>query len=333
MKRTWLAVVSCVVGLQLTQTGSIAPVAFANGGGTGIIIQPGIPPMQSTTPGSLTLPVEGKVAGAADGSLRLVFTLSEGSVELYSETRAVVIDDGKFSTRLGTVSADGIPVSTLAGTKNAVLRWAKETTPSVTEGSQYMAAAPYAMTLSPGAQIKSSGIAPALIVSNTSTGVKATASSNFGRAVVGESTSSSGNSYGVEGRAQSPSGAAGHFINTAGDLIVGRAEANGDVKFRVANNGDVYVRGVKVGQQGPKGDKGEKGDKGSPGSRGDTGPRGDPGPGAASTFCVEAPQTTCTGVCTGGSSLVASTVSPCATSNGCSYGSTGRVCCVCASTN
>lgn len=339
MKRTWLAVVSCVVGLQLTQTGSIAPVAFANGGGIGAagggtgITTPPPPLTQQVTPGALTIPIEGKVPGAANGTLRLIFKLLEGDVELFTETRTVAITDQQFSLRLGAGDLGGLPVSLLAGTRSAVVRWARETTPTVNEGSQYLAAAPYAMTLSPGARIKSSGLAPALTVSNTSTGVKATASSSSGRAIVGESTSGSGNAYGVEGRAVSSTGAAGHFINTAGDLIVGRAAANGDVKFRVANNGDVYVRGVKVGQQGPKGDRGATGATGADGPRGPEGQRGATGAGAANTFCVAGGGSSCLSLCGNGSSLVASMASPCQASNGCEWAGDDGVCCVCTATH
>jgi hypothetical protein len=103
--------------------------------------------------------------------------------------------------------------------------------------------------------------------------------------------------------------------------------------FRVANNGDVYVRGTKIGQTGQKGDRGLTGDKGDRGLKGDTGPRGDPGAGVASTFCVVRSQSTCVGVCTNGSELVAAAQSPCATSGGCSFGSSGSSCCVCTSTH
>lgn len=340
VKRTWLAVMSCVVALQFLQTGRLAQVAFANGGGigaagggTGVTTPPDLPPFeQLVTPGAYTIPVEGKVAGAADGSLRLVFTLSEGDVEFFTETRTVTINDERFTHRLGSSSLQGLSPSLLAGTKTATVRWARETTPSVVAGSQYLAAAPYAMTLSPGARIKSTSTAPALTVTNTSTGVRATASSTTGRGIVGESTSGAGNSYGVEGRAVSSSGAAGHFVNSEGDLIVGRASASGPVNFRVANNGDVYVRDVKIGKTGPKGDVGPQGTQGRDGPKGDTGPRGDPGAGAADTFCVVNNETNCAGVCSGGSVLVSSVASPCATSNGCNYGSTGRACCTCSST-
>jgi hypothetical protein len=254
-------------------------------------------------------------------------------VELFSETRTVTISSQSFSTRFGAGSVNGLPPSLLAGTKRAEIRWAKESSPSVVVGTLQLAAAPYAMTLSPGALIKSTSNAPALTVTNTSTGVRATASSSGGRGVVGESTSGAGNTYGVEGRALSASGAAGHFVNSDGDLIIGRASASGEVKFRVANNGDVYVRGTKVGLTGPKGDKGETGDKGDRGAKGDTGPRGEQGAGVANTFCVVRPQTNCAGACTNGAELVASTQSPCATSGGCSFGSSGSACCVCTSTH
>lgn len=341
MKRPWLAVISCVVALQFIQTGAVGPnVAFANGGGysaagggTGVMVPPDLPPLEAVvTPGAFTIPVEGKVKNAANGTLRLIFTLSEADVELFSETRAVTISNEAFSMRLGGGTMNGLPPSLLAGTKRAEVRWARESAPSVVLGTQYLAAAPYAMTLSPGARIKSTSSAPALTVTNTSTGIKATASSTTGRGIVGESTSGAGNTYGVEGRAVSSSGAAGHFVNSSGDLLIGRASASGEVRFRVANNGDVYVRGTKIGQTGPRGDKGDPGKPGNDGARGDRGQKGDTGPGAANTFCVTRNQTNCAGVCTNGSVLVSSTISPCASSNGCDYQGPGGACCVCSST-
>lgn len=342
MKRTWLAVISCVVALQFIQTGAVGPnVAFANGGGfapagggTGVTTPPDLPPLEAVvTPGAYTIPVEGRVENAANGSLKLIFSLFEDDVELFTETRTVTISNEQFALRLGK-GINGLPPSLLAGTKRAEVRWARETAPSVVVGTQFLAAAPYAMTLSPGARIKSTSSSPALTVTNTSTGIKATASSTTGRAIVGESTSGAGNTYGVEGRAVSSSGAAGHFVNSDGDLIIGRASATGAVNFRVANNGDVYVRGTKIGQTGPKGDKGDVGSKGDRGPTGDTGAKGDDGAGAADSFCVTRNQTNCGGVCTNGSVLVASTVSPCAVSagTGCSYQGTGGACCVCSST-
>ena len=346
VKRTWLAVISCVVGLQLIQTGSLgANVAFANGGGigaagggTGVIVQPDLPPIEAVvTPGAYTIPVEGTVENAANGSLKLIFSLYEEDTLLFTETRTVTISNEQFSLRLGRMTNGIVALSpaVFAGTKRAEVRWARETSPSVVEGTQFLGAAPYAMTLSPGARIKSTSSAPALTISNSSTGLKATASSSSGRAVVGESTASSGNTYGVEGRAVSASGAAGHFVNSDGDLIIGRASASGEVKFRVANNGDVYVRGTKIGQTGPKGDKGDTGNKGDDGPRGTTGTKGDDGAGAADSFCVTRNQTNCAGVCSNGSVLVASTVSPCAVSAGvgCDYQGTGGACCVCSSTH
>lgn len=343
MKRTWLAVVTCVCAWQLVETGSPVTQAFANGGGigaaggggSGIIVDPGpLPWGVVTAPGAYTIPITGKVAGAANGSLQLVFTLFEDDYALYSETRTVTIDGEAFSLRFGAGDVvDGLPPSLLAGTSRAEVRWARASAPSVVLGTFQLAAAPYAMTLSPGAQIKSSSALPALTLSNTFAGLKATATGSTGRGVIGESTSGASASYGVEGRAVSASGAAGHFVNTAGDLIIGRSSATGDAKFRVANNGDVYVRGVLVGQRGPKGDRGAPGRDGDDGAPGTQGQKGDRGPGVATTFCVVHSQTNCQAVCSNGSELVASVLSPCSTSNGCSEQGTGSSCCVCTSTH
>lgn len=332
----------CLVSLFTFFTeGSVVPLSMANGGGIGaagggggLIPMPDDPPFDFVTaPGALTLPVSGKVPGAANGSLKLIFTLLEQDFELFSETRTVTISAEKFSMRFGAGTTSGLPASLLAGTTRAEIRWARETAPNTVLGTLQLAAAPYAMTLSPGAQLKSSSAFPALTVSNASTGVKATASGVNGRGLLGESTSGASASYGVEGRAMSVTGAGGSFINSSGDLIVGRNAVDGPVKFRVANNGDVFVRGVKVGQQGPKGDTGAQGARGAKGDTGETGPKGDTGPGAAATFCIDRSGNSCLGVCTNGSALVAQAASPCAASNGCSYGSTGHVCCVCTSTH
>ncbi len=282
-----------------------------------------------TTPGSRTLLINGKAANQPNGTVKLVFTVYENDDVLFSETRSVTISAEKFSLRLGAGTLTGIPAAVFAGTTAAEVRWRLENSSTVL-GTLQLGAVPYAMTLAPNAQVKSTSVAPALTVSNTSVALKGVATSSTGRGVVGESTSSASASYGVEGRAASASGAAGHFVNPAGDLIVGRNAVDGDVKFRVANNGDVYVRGTKVGQRGPKGDVGATGQKGDTGL---TGPPGQQGAGTADVFCLNVTATNCNSACMGGSYLVAATASPCATSMGCQWNGTGAMCCVCTATH
>lgn len=67
---------------------------------------------------------------------------------------------------------------------------------------------------------------------------------------------------GVFGTTKSPQAAGGEFQNTGGgDLL--RAGLNG--AFRVLNNGDVLVRGQKIGAAGAQGAQGPKGEPGLPG--------------------------------------------------------------------
>jgi hypothetical protein len=62
----------------------------------------------------------------------------------------------------------------------------------------------------------------------------------------------------------------------SGDHLV-IVDKNNNSIFRVANNGDVFVRGVLIGQKGDKGDRGDRGDRGAQGWDGPKGDKGDPG--------------------------------------------------------
>ncbi len=110
-------------------------------------------------------------------------------------------------------------------------------------------------------------------ISKTSVGVDGISESSFG--VVGQSKTSAGvkgfsddgrgvegwstKSEGVVGITANPDAAAAEFTNTGGGDHL-RAGA-----FRVINNGDVLVRGQKIGATGPQGPQGLQGLKGDPG--------------------------------------------------------------------
>jgi hypothetical protein len=103
-----------------------------------------------------------------------------------------------------------------------------------------------------------------------SDGVGVFGSGKAGRGVVGVSeqrTAVEGNSaqgIGVWGSTNSASAAGGEFHNNqGGDLI----RAGKDTVFRVSNNGDVFVRGQRIGATGPQGPLGPQGPPGPPGVR------------------------------------------------------------------
>jgi hypothetical protein len=89
-----------------------------------------------------------------------------------------------------------------------------------------------------------------------------------GRGVVGVSDTNTGvegqskGYIGVRGSTGAPAGAGGEFHNEGGgDLI----RAGAGVVFRVANNGDIFVRGQLIGATGPEGPPGPPGPPGAPG--------------------------------------------------------------------
>ena len=104
-------------------------------------------------------------------------------------------------------------------------------------------------------------------VSNSGIGVQGNAQE--GRGVVGVSDTNTGvegqskGYVGVWGSTGAQSGAGGEFHNAGGgDLI----RAGAGVVFRVANNGDVFVRGQLIGATGPEGPSGPPGPPGLPGA-------------------------------------------------------------------
>lgn len=106
------------------------------------------------------------------------------------------------------------------------------------------------------------------VAGNSITAVGVFGASTSGRGVVGVSTNASGvegnstSGTGVWGATSSKSAAGGEFHNNGGgDLI----RAGKDTVFRVAPNGDVFVRGQLIGTTGAQGPQGPKGDPGPPG--------------------------------------------------------------------
>jgi hypothetical protein len=84
------------------------------------------------------------------------------------------------------------------------------------------------------------------------------------------------NGDGVFGATSSAKGTGGWFQNFgSGDhLQAGAIHENIGPLFRVANNGDVLVRGRVIGAKGDKGDQGDQGEQGVRGPEGIRGPQG-----------------------------------------------------------
>jgi hypothetical protein len=137
-----------------------------------------------------------------------------------------------------------------------------------------------------------------------------------GRGVVGISE---GDGTGVWGENSSASAAAGAFKNSgSGDLI--SAGTGQGTMFRVLNNGDILVRGQKIGLAGPQGPKG------------DQGPPGSPGP-AVHTIAVCQSPTLGSGVCPCSGRTITKVSGVCSVSSetgSCSSDIAGGCCAVCA---
>ncbi len=107
------------------------------------------------------------------------------------------------------------------------------------------------------------------VVGASESGIGVQGNAKEGRGVVGVSNTKTGvegqsqGHVGVWGETRSPSGAGGEFHNNGGgDLI----RAGLDGVFRVSNNGDVFVRGQRLGTAGPEGPSGPPGPPGPPGA-------------------------------------------------------------------
>lgn len=125
--------------------------------------------------------------------------------------------------------------------------------------------------------------------------------------------------------------------NTGGYELIRGNDSSGNRVFTVANNGDVYVRGQRLGE----GSTGPQGERGLPGPAGEQGPQGLPGPpvstsavcGESTTFFTSA-AAACASVCGGSSKVVANlmgrTCRVTADTGSCSIDGFSRgLCCVC----
>ncbi|HRI72089.1 MAG TPA: hypothetical protein PK156_47980 [Polyangium sp.] len=111
----------------------------------------------------------------------------------------------------------------------------------------------------------------------------------------------------------------------------------GQGAFRVANNGDIFVRGEPIGQRGPQGSAGRQGPAGPAGPQGPTGPQGPPGPAGpqgpavhTSAACA-AYSTGCAFICT--QRVVSQIRGTCVVTSDtgtCTNAAESGVCCVCA---
>jgi len=148
---------------------------------------------------------------------------------------------------------------------------------------------------------------------------------------------------GVHGATSSAVGTGGWFENLGGGdhLQAGGLLKNIGPKFRVANNGDVIVRGRVIGAKGDKGETGPQGAQGVPGpiggqgpmgrtgDRGPTGPQGPQGPVGGKSIAACGVMALCG---CGAGTLVVSSQAPCSVSadtGGCTGEGAQVLCCVC----
>jgi hypothetical protein len=321
----------------------------------------GTTPPPNTLTSSRLLPLRAPLPGVVDGPVSLRFTivqpstsqLIDTSVTLYQENQTVQVRGGWFSASIGGGSPGGVAPEFFDGRTNVVVTWALAATPDTVLGGQPVAIAGHAHGFAPGAVSSVSTALPALELSNTrgealagvttgsskpaglftqdhasgsGAGVQATSAGVGGRAVLGYTTDSFGAGIGVEGRAASPAGAGGLFINTGGGDLISGVNASAQA-FRVDNQGNVYQGGIRVPQLGPAGPKGPVGDQGPQGPKGPTGPVG-----VTKSIAIAAVGTSCIGRCVGGLKITFAKVSPCqaASDTGTvSWAGVDGICCIC----
>ena len=145
------------------------------------------------------IPIQGLLTNAAGNPLNgyheVTFSLYEvviGGSAVCSDTRTVSVSDGLFNTAIRGCANLGIQV---------------EADPEMTP-RQAIYAVPYALSLKPGAVIKTAGF-PALHVETTSPS---------GRGLRAYALATSGTNYGVVGASTSPDGYGGYFYNNAGGI-------------------------------------------------------------------------------------------------------------------
>ena len=115
-----------------------------------------------------------------------------------------------------------------------------------------------------------------------------------------------GTGAGMRGVSNNANGAGGFFMNQGGGDLIRAGNDFSRPAFRVDRNGEVFVRGVQVGQQGPQGNPGAKGDKGDKGDQGERGPQGPPGQATQSVAICAAGPSACT--CGAGARIYSSAI-------------------------
>ncbi len=275
-----------------------------------------------------SIPYEAKVPGQQSGFATMVVRLIDDTDghTLFQETLNVMISDSHFKGSLGPLTA-----ALITPERSVSIEYARASTPDTVIGLIPLSAAAYAMTLSSNAEIKgASSFLAGLHLEGTQRALTAKSSSG-GAALVGEATTS-GTAFnaGVEAFSPSPTGAAGHFINTGGgDLIQVRNVATGAAVFRVTNLGSAAHGNVSIPEYGPQGERGDTGAKGGRGNQGGPGPRG---PVANfRSFGIATTDSDCAGICMGRAVLKSSAAASCQLSSdsGPVHNTTSGRCCVC----
>lgn len=349
---TIMRIIFVSVLLLSTLNMAITLAAPASGGG-------GSTTPQDNMVSSHTLPIRAAIPGQPDGAIAVVFTITQPStsllvkaVTLYRETQTVDLHGGWFTTVIGERSPSGVSPDLFKGRTDVRVSWALASAPTAVIDSEAVAISGYAEGFAPGAASAVTSGVPALELSNrfgaalqalttgnsnsaltcvqsevngSGSGVRANSDGEGGGAVMGYATDPFGAGIGIEGRARSPSGAGGLFINTGGGDLISGLNASGQA-FRVDNQGRVYQAGAQVPQYGPAGVEGPEGDRGPAGATGPPGPAG-----STPSFCIAAMGGACLGRCIGGAISTAQP-GPCqvnSQSGPCSFADSSGVCCVC----
>lgn len=334
----------------------LAASSFAAGTGGGGGTTP--PPTGTVdSPSAFTPMVRGAVTGAIDGNITLIFRLyalasgcdvspptSCTRTLLFEETKSVVIASQNFVTGIGSSIAAGLDLALVAGKTRLVVQWFAPSSPNTSLGSFAMSSTPYALTLVPGAVVRTdsnlglelgNSAGPALRASTTGTNSNAmrvagqtagrTSSTVGGAAIHGLSTATSGSAVGVTAVTNSPEGRAVYLLGE-GELIEGSASETSSPVFRVDAQAKIYLNGQQLPRKGPAGNAGPNGTNGTAG----TAPSGN-----SKTFGVLTPNSSCANVCLNGAILMGVIPAPCTlnTSGGWLERLTSSgACCVCSST-
>ena len=177
------------------------------------------------------IPIQGKLTDASgspiNGSRTITFKLydvSSGGTALCSDTHAVSVDNGLFSTSIANCSDEDIDGRQLY--LGIQVSGDPEMTPR-----QAIYTVPYAWSLRPSANISGTTSEAILEAQNWHTS---------GRGLRGYAMSATGTNYGVVGASLSPSGYGGYFYNSAsgGVGLYARGEANADADLVLGGTSD-----------------------------------------------------------------------------------------------